>query len=191
MLDEAQLKSEFSYNGFRSYYSHRLAAEHRDYKFYGGEKEFEELTRMVKLSDRERYKFPCFGDFQSFLRSRDILSGGDTDGKRTLKEDYELYIIINTLKEKAQSRCQYCWMSAEELVDHINIVKSLFEGFEFSVMSDSKNGFMRVKFLFLKNSITFFQIRFLLTWMRYMNGQFLCRLWMLIVYIIIQNTCPN
>lgn len=167
MLDEAQLKSEFSYNGFRSYYSHLLAAKQREYPFYGGDKEFEILTKAVMTENYSRYKFPCFGDFQSILRGDDILSYSDTDGKRTLKENYELYIVINTLKEKAQSRCQYCWMSAEELVDHINIVKSLFEGFEFSVMSDSKNGMMRVKFLFLKNSISFFQIRFLLTWMRY------------------------
>ena len=165
MLDESQLRREFSYGGFNSYYSSRCVSEVKQFPFYGGDKEFDTIISYIREIPNERYCYPCFGRFQSAARDLLIRETPRGDNEK-LRHAETLYIVINTNIQAANKYCQYCWMTVEELINHINIVKSLFDGFEFSVLKDEKNNFMKVKFLF-KEDITLFNIRFLLTWMRY------------------------
>lgn len=165
MLDESQLRREFSYSGFNSYYSSKSVSEVKQLPFYGGDKEFDTIISTIKERPSGRYCYPCFGRFQSAARELLIRETPHGDNEK-LRHEETLYIVINTNIQEAVDYHQYCWMTVEELVNHINIVKSLFDGFEFSVLKDEKNNFMKVKFLF-KEDITLFNIRFLLTWMRY------------------------
>ena len=168
MLDESLLKSEFSYGGFRSYYTSKLLSKSQDREFSGGDKEFKELTsKIMHYGENNSNGYPCFGAYQNCLRTSGLSGRSDNGDTRSLERDDELYIVINTDRNRTTKLCQYCWMSVEELINHINIIKSLFEGFEFSVFSDEENKTMRVKFLFKKGEISLFRIRFLLTWMRY------------------------
>lgn len=173
MIADSQLQSEFSYGNFSSIYSSEaISTQSRHDKFFGGEREFDKLIQD-NLQENCRYRFPCFGKFQESLKDYCMDSHEnelfEEYQRSTLNKDVELYIVINTSRDLNKFRYigHYCWMSVEELIDHINAVKSLFENFEFSVMKDDDRDFMKVKFLFKKDEITLFKIRFLLTWMRY------------------------
>lgn len=167
MINDSQLKSEFSNTGFRSIYSCAILGESLGYTFYGNDKEFNTIIESVKNNPDGRYCFPCFGRFQNVVKQTSLVYNEQNLDSCVISKNIELYVVINTDKSMCRNYCQYCWMTVEELINHINIVKSLFDGFEFSVIKDSNTNFMKVKFLFKKGQITLFKIRFLLTWMRY------------------------
>lgn len=164
MIEDSLLNCEFQCLNFSSYYIDSNIAIDSGREFRGGsEEDFNTLISDVLAKDIHfPFRFPCFGKFQDSLKMHKLI---DSDGE--LSENHILCIVINTRKENTQPLGQYCWMSVEELINHINVVKLLFDGFEFTVKEDKEKGFMKVKFLFKGGEITYFKIRFLLTWMRY------------------------
>ena len=166
MIEETQLDKRFSYVNFSSYYYSEYMPRFKSLS-PETESDSEIFDMMVKNIYEEgisssKYRFACFGRFQDSFPQESW-----SYFKEPIAEDIKLYLVINTNMLETRTFGQWCWMTRDELVSHINLVKTLFDGFEVLIEPDLRENFMCLKFIFEKGKISQYKIRFLLTWMRY------------------------